>query len=71
MRDALACILYQIAQEIKPLLLIFGTAPLRKLILTVMVGMRIRGYGLSSLSGVRTGNRTIEKRRTDNESKND
>lgn len=62
MRDALACILYQIAQEIKPLLLIFGTAPLRKLILTVMVGMRIRGYGLSSLSGVRSREQNHRKK---------
>lgn len=43
--DALACTLYQIAQEIKPLLLRFGTAPSRNPTLTATAGMRTRGFG--------------------------
>ena len=62
-RDALACTLYQIAQEIKPLLLRFGTAPSRNPTLTATVGKRIRGCGLSSLNGAR-------KRRTNESSDN-
>lgn len=54
MRDALACILYQIAQEIKPLLLIFGIAPSKNLTLTGMVGVQTLGYGLSNLNGVKS-----------------